>query len=162
MFANGGMAKRMRANHASIVPPRTYRMIGDRARDDEAYIPINQSARSKALLAITANRMGYGLAPLAMAAGGLVDSTASIAELLRRQRLLGSRSFSTLSSQPTASGAVGLLGGNPKEVEGRLDSMISLLQKTADRPPAQITVEDKSGDPVATGRATYLAMRLAR
>lgn len=63
-YANGGRFNRMRpmsANRAEIVKPNTWRVIGDRARGDEAYIPITNSSRSKMLLAETARRMGFQL-----------------------------------------------------------------------------------------------------
>jgi hypothetical protein len=40
----------MRGGIAQIVPPNTWRVIGDRVRDDEAYIPINNDPRSHAIL----------------------------------------------------------------------------------------------------------------
>jgi TP901 family phage tail tape measure protein len=68
-FANGGQARLpkrrmtpMRGGIASIVPPRTMRLIGDRMKDDEAYIPINHSARSRRIFEETARRMGYAVA----------------------------------------------------------------------------------------------------
>lgn len=64
-FAQGGFhrqLKPMKAGLATIVPPNTWRVVGDRLRDDEAYIPINRSYRSVALLSETAQRMGYALA----------------------------------------------------------------------------------------------------
>lgn len=64
-FAAGGIhrqLKPMKAGLATIVPPNTWRIVGDRLRDDEAYIPINQSNRSISLLDETARRMGYALA----------------------------------------------------------------------------------------------------
>ena len=54
---------------AAVVPPNTWRVVGDRMTDDEAFIPINNSARSKSILALTASRMGFGLSP--MAEGGV-------------------------------------------------------------------------------------------
>lgn len=61
-YANGGKhMRRMSANRAEVVAPNTWRIIGDRARDDEAYIPINRSHRSRALLAETARRMGFSM-----------------------------------------------------------------------------------------------------
>ena len=62
-YASGGFHRLtpMRAGLADIVPPNTWRIVGDRIRDDEAYIPINQSRRSTALLEETARRMGYQL-----------------------------------------------------------------------------------------------------
>lgn len=62
-YASGNVRRlrNMPANKADIVPPNTWRIIGDRARNDEAYIPINTSGRSRALLAETARRMGFTL-----------------------------------------------------------------------------------------------------
>ena len=61
-YAAGGIQlKPMRGGIAQIVAPNTWRVIGDRVRDDEAYIPINDSRRSNTLLAETASRMGYAL-----------------------------------------------------------------------------------------------------
>lgn len=153
LFANGGVHNGrltpMAANYARIVQPNTFRVIGDRARDPEAYIPINQSPRSQSLLRTTAAQMGWGLHPLvAMASGGL----------LRQDRP---------STQPSGSfsgtGTTGALGGtgSTKAVEQKLDQIAALLAEV-DRRPASITVEDRSGDPVQTARATQLALRLAR
>lgn len=54
---------------AAVVPPNTWRVVGDRMTDDEAFIPINNSARSQSILALTAQRMGFGVTP--MASGGM-------------------------------------------------------------------------------------------
>jgi hypothetical protein len=61
-FAEGGFQS-MPGGLATVVPPNTLRVIGDRVTDDEAYIPINDSARSLAILAQTAGRMGYEPGP---------------------------------------------------------------------------------------------------
>jgi TP901 family phage tail tape measure protein len=63
-FASGGFHRLnpMKGGLAQIVQPNTWRVIGDRVKDPEAYIPINQSARSVSLLDETARRMGYALA----------------------------------------------------------------------------------------------------
>ena len=49
---------------AQMVPPNTWRVVGDRVRDDEAYIPLDGSARSWAILAEALRRMP-GTAPMA-------------------------------------------------------------------------------------------------
>lgn len=67
-MAAGGSLTRMGGGSAQVVAPNTWRVIGDNMASDEAYIPINQSARSQAILGETANRMGYALMP--MASGG--------------------------------------------------------------------------------------------
>lgn len=66
-MAAGGMRK-MSAARAEIVPPRQPRMIGDRMQGDEAFIPINRSARSQSILNTAANRMGFDVTPQGAAA----------------------------------------------------------------------------------------------
>jgi hypothetical protein len=68
-YANGGM-RPMSGASATIVPPNSMRLIGDRMRGDEAYIPLDKSARSLAILAQAAERMGFTLTPMAL--GGLL------------------------------------------------------------------------------------------
>lgn len=62
-YAAGGVQRLtpMRGGVADIVPPNTWRIVGDRMVDDEAYIPINRSSRSAMLLQQTASRMGFDL-----------------------------------------------------------------------------------------------------
>ena len=71
-YAAGGL-KPMRGGVASIVPPRTWRVVGDRMVDDEAYIPINRASRSVGILQETARRMGFELMRR-YAAGGIAQS----------------------------------------------------------------------------------------
>ncbi|MEU5259025.1 hypothetical protein [Amycolatopsis sp. NPDC021455] len=84
-YAAGGFNQLnpMSASVAAVVPPNTMRVIGDRPVGDEAFIPINKSARSLAILMETAKRMGYALAPLARGAllafaGGAVAAPGSV------------------------------------------------------------------------------------
>lgn len=78
-YANGGI-RPMSGRYAQIVPPNQPRVIGDRMRGAEAFIPINTEPRSVNILADAAWRMGFGLLPLAhggllrMAAGGVNDA----------------------------------------------------------------------------------------
>lgn len=60
-MAPGGVLSRMSASTAAIVKPNTWRVIGDRASGDEAFIPLNQSGRSIAILTEAARRMGFTL-----------------------------------------------------------------------------------------------------
>lgn len=62
-FAQGGMKqlRPMSGSSAEMVPANTWRVIGDRMRDDEAFIPINRSSRSIAILQEAADRMGFAL-----------------------------------------------------------------------------------------------------
>jgi hypothetical protein len=57
-MARGGHFTPMSGHQARIVQPNTFRIIGDRTHDAEAFIPINRSPRSRALLHETARRMG--------------------------------------------------------------------------------------------------------
>lgn len=64
---------------ARVVQPNTWRVVGDRASGAEAYIPITNNARSKAILAETAGRMGYAVIPqtaIGMADGGVLGGGA--------------------------------------------------------------------------------------
>lgn len=67
LMAAGGVRNRLTPMDAvaQMVPPNTWRVIGDRQRDDEAYIPINHSARSLAILDETAQRLGRIVVPMA-------------------------------------------------------------------------------------------------
>lgn len=79
-FAKGGFAGTglsPMSPIAQMVPPNTWRVVGDRMQDDEAYIPLDGSARSMAILAEAAKRMGAQLLPTGttaqpMAEGGVI------------------------------------------------------------------------------------------
>lgn len=79
-YADGGKFQPMKAGLAQRVKPNTWRVIGDRATDDEAYIPINKSPRSRSLLQQTARDMGYQVEP--MANGGILGGVSSGADTL--------------------------------------------------------------------------------
>lgn len=87
-YAAGGVEHKltpMRVGVAQIVPPNTWRVVGDRLVDDEAYIPINRSSRSVALLQETAARMGYDLIRK-FALGGIANAQSSRNILADRER----------------------------------------------------------------------------
>lgn len=81
-FAAGGVAQRrltpMRGGYADIVGPNTWRIIGDRLRGKEAYIPIEQTQRSIGILSQTARDMGFALTRL-YANGGVAMAGGSSA-----------------------------------------------------------------------------------
>lgn len=62
---------------AQMVPPNTWRVVGDRPDVPEAYIPLNRSVRSLAILDETAARLGRRVVP--MSNGGLIDRRAQTA-----------------------------------------------------------------------------------
>lgn len=71
-FAEGGFQTLtpMNSGIARVVPANTWRVVGDRLTGDEAYIPINNSLRSRAILTETARRMGFAM----FANGGIAGS----------------------------------------------------------------------------------------
>lgn len=76
-YANGGIHKQltpMRAGIAQIVPPNTWRVVGDRLRDDEFYIPDDDAPRSMQIGLEWARRRGLVLARK-FAEGGLASTT---------------------------------------------------------------------------------------
>jgi hypothetical protein len=69
----------MSATEATVVKPGAMRIIGDNPVADEAFIPINNSARSLSILGETAARMGLGLQP--MANGGILTDYGTVRAL---------------------------------------------------------------------------------
>lgn len=65
-YAAGGVRQRLTPMSAvaQMVPANTWRVVGDRPRGDEAYIPIEHTARSLALLDETAARLGRIVVPV--------------------------------------------------------------------------------------------------
>ena len=101
-FAKGGF-QQMKGGIAQIVAPNTWRVIGDRVKDDEAYIPINSDARSQQILDITASRMGYELVPMAM--GGVLPP--GLADVLAQTNRASSLSVADASLRKRAVIAAG-------------------------------------------------------
>lgn len=64
-MASGGGLTPMSGKYATVVPPNTWRVVGDNLTHPEAFIPLNGSDRSKGILAKTAAAMNFGLIPLA-------------------------------------------------------------------------------------------------
>jgi TP901 family phage tail tape measure protein len=93
MMAQGGQLNRrmtpMSGSSARIVKPNTWRVIGDRMRDDEAFIPINRSKRSQAIFELTAQRMGYQVARM-YADGGLATQRALTKSITQARMAQGS------------------------------------------------------------------------
>lgn len=78
-FNARGNLNPMSGARATIVPPNTWRVIGDRPTGDELFAPLDGSARSHALMAEGARRMGAAYLPLASGAvvGGQSVSAAT-------------------------------------------------------------------------------------
>ena len=116
-MAPGARLTPMAGGIAEIVPPNTWRVIGDRIRDDEAYIPMNQSRRSMDILATTAARMGQSITPrrtAGMASGavarpGAASPTISPLVVWRTERSMAraSAAVSTAMSSLRMAGRIG-------------------------------------------------------
>jgi hypothetical protein len=75
-MAQGGMRRLTPMSHtAQVVPPSTWRVVGDRGDVPESFIPIDGSARSMSILLETMRRMGV----MPMATGGITVSNPGIA-----------------------------------------------------------------------------------
>ena len=74
-MAAGGIPGSRMDPVAQMVPPNTWRVVGDRMDVDELYAPLDGSARSHALMAEGARRMGAAYYPLAD--GALLGSSTS-------------------------------------------------------------------------------------
>lgn len=74
-YADGGVHKLtpMKTGLATVVPPNSWRIVGDRVRDDEFYIPDNDDSRSVSLGLEWARRRGFVLART-FATGGVATS----------------------------------------------------------------------------------------
>jgi hypothetical protein len=95
-YANGGM-RSMSAARAEIVPARQPRIIGDRMQGDEAFIPVNRSARSQSILTTTASRMGFDLVPRMADVRGTNSGGTSSAMLSSMRSAVSQRSTSRVS-----------------------------------------------------------------
>jgi tape measure domain-containing protein len=82
-YRNGGVRKKLTPMSAvaQMVPANTWRVVGDRPRGDEAFIPIEHTARSLALLDETAARLGRIVVPVGaqMNAAGSITARSSSA-----------------------------------------------------------------------------------
>lgn len=67
----GGITGTMSSSTAVIVPPRTFRMIGDRQIGDESFIPlVPTSMRSQQIWEESGRRLGREFVPLGQSSGG--------------------------------------------------------------------------------------------
>jgi hypothetical protein len=112
----GGMGLTpMRSDIAQVVAPNTWRVIGDRMAGDEAFIPINGSARSQSILAQTAGEMGWSLARKSLGGDGASLGTVNLGPL---RRALGSTVTSSGSGDVVA--AIGRLRDG---LQGDIDAL---------------------------------------
>jgi hypothetical protein len=77
-FNARGNLNPMSGSLAQIVPPNTWRVVGDRPHGDELFAPLDGSARSHALMAEGARRMGARYLP--MADGAVLGATQTVRE----------------------------------------------------------------------------------
>lgn len=122
-FATGGFNRLtpMSAGVATVVPPNTWRVVGDRMVDDEAYIPINRSQRSQAILYRTAQEMGFDLIRR-FAVGGIASPGGSSGSAAQPLSLNGMR----ITGAVTVNGMDGYIDGRVTEA---LDSAGSAITR---------------------------------
>ncbi|WP_103381941.1 hypothetical protein [Pseudonocardia dioxanivorans] len=162
--APGRYLRPMSGSFAQIVPPNTWRVVGDRLRDDEAFIPLNASRRSRSILGQAADRMGYGLVPRS-ASRYLQAAFAGRAGVTRDELLGGSRAVGSVVTPIAAAGGsfagLGALRADLAEVQAAVRALGPTIERQTEavRTARPITVEDRSGNPVETARAVQLAAR---
>lgn len=143
---------------ARVVPPNTWRVIGDNIRVPEAYIPLDGSARSFSYARAAVRSFGYDVAP--MATGGIIDSALSLTDRLIERGALTTQQASAFRSRVTdfRDTRSVIVNGDNRGVEARLAEVVDVLRKQKAVPP--ITVQDRSGNPTQTARSVQLAIRL--
>lgn len=172
-MASGGTVRNLRpmSNRiAQMVKPNTWRVMGDRVTDDEAFIPLNRNLRrSHHILNQAARRMGYSLAPQGAFRRYLAAGFAGRAGVTRDE-LLGAAPRSIGSAVTPLSGggssgvaaAINALGSELRSVAASGVTRADIADLTrAVRSARGITVEDRSGNPTETARRVQLAGRFS-
>ncbi|MFC5996956.1 hypothetical protein ACFQE5_22350 [Pseudonocardia hispaniensis] len=152
---------------AALVPPNTWRVVGDNMRVPEVYAPLDGSARSLSFLRYGANAFGYDLIKRAATtvnnamSGSGISRVAVMPPQAEAQRLrdLIPVDVSAAIARAQAAAAAARPALDQAGVEQRLDQLLTLLERRG--AGASITVEDRSGDPAETARSTMLALRLS-
>jgi hypothetical protein len=138
-YAGGGFRQKltgMSAKIARIVPPNTWRVVGDRADGDEAFIPVNDSPRSVDILRETARRMGYLLAPIAQMALGGVTRFAAGAVAAPSAAPAGGQAGGTASPVAAPAGdqldaLTAAMGGSTEAAEALAAALVALQTATS-------------------------------
>jgi hypothetical protein len=140
-FANGGLKtfgrglRPMPGGKAVKVPPNSWRIIGDNMKVPESYIPWERTQRNLSLLNDTANALGEPLARSFANGGTYPGFTGTV----------------SVSPVITQTGGVG-------ELQKQMQKMVDTIERYGTGPV--INVNDRSGDPVQTGREVQQALRL--
>lgn len=126
-MASGGIPS-MRGGYADVVNPGVLRLIGDNMKVRESYIPHDDSARSRGILAQTATEMGFGLVPKGLAdalkaAGGPAGSDGASAP--------STSNVSTLSASSSPVGSGGGGGDTAAAIQAVADRLEALGQALA-------------------------------
>lgn len=119
----------MNANRAQIVPPNSWRIIGDRAQDDEAYIPINKSARSMAILAETMNRMGVQAQRMANGGFSPTTSATNTADGNGKTTTANSQVINNQSDAPMINGDLVITVPSETPVQDSMDEVLFQLRR---------------------------------
>jgi hypothetical protein len=102
-FDRGGLASHkltaMSGGAAQVVPPNTWRLIGDNMKVPEVFAPLDGSDRSLSFLRYGANQFGFDLAPLQAAVAGQYTPKATPAYATQLPR--GTQGATTYNQQVT-------------------------------------------------------------
>jgi hypothetical protein len=117
----------MSANQATVVAPNTWRVIGDRPQGDEAFIPLNNSQRSEALLAEAGKRMGFAVAK--MAAGGFGNAASTTTGSPPSDRSSVSSSTTNQHDAPLINGDLNIVVPQDTPVQDAMDEALFQLRR---------------------------------
>ncbi|GEL24053.1 hypothetical protein PSU4_30070 [Pseudonocardia sulfidoxydans NBRC 16205] len=172
-MANGATIRHlrpMRGGIAQVVEPNTWRVIGDRLRGKESFIPHDRSRRSRDILSQTARALGYDLAPRGAfrryLAAGFAGPSGRAG--VTRDELAGAagRGIDSVATPLGGGGSSTGLAALASQVAGMradLRALAPLLERNTAAAGAMrpITVEDRSGNPTDTARRVQLAGRFS-
>lgn len=146
-YADGGVRPLtpMRGDIAQRVPANTWRVIGDRPRGLEYFLPDDSTPRSMKIGAEWARNRGLDLVP---SGGGVAQRISSA--------LGPARTGSASAAQGAAWAGISAVASGVAQLRGDIQTLATEIRKQ--RP---FTVEDRSGNPVETARATALALRIS-
>ncbi|OJY47592.1 hypothetical protein [Pseudonocardia sp. 73-21] len=146
-YAAGGVRPLtpMRGDIAQRVPANTWRVIGDRPRGLEYFLPDDSAPRSMKIGAEWARNRGLDLVP---SGGGVAQRISSA--------LGPARTGSASTAQGAAWAGISAVASGVAQLRGDIQTLATEIRKQ--RP---FTVEDRSGNPVETARATALALRIS-
>lgn len=156
-YAGGGIAGRpVRASRGAVLPgyqPGVDTVPAVLSRGEAVLVPeLTRAIGARRIMAANRAASGGRRATVVGRIASLMDGT------IDRRRFAGGGLTLRPQISPIFPGATS--GGDVSRLAAEIRSLLTLVQQRLG--PAQITVEDRSGDPVQTGRAVQMALRMAR